>query len=131
VAVESVLRDRDPEPSHDFRARFRLCWEDNDLPVDFRVSRTEALPRSVVLHGEHASLVVGGAFAQQPTAIAGKRALRLDMPLDTPRPTGATGCFRLEHEALVDPAEHPEVGALLEGSRFVTLARLFDTLVSA
>lgn len=128
VTVDSVVRDRDTEPSHDFRARFRLCRGGSDLPVDFRVSRTEALPRSVVLHGEHGSLVVGGAFAQQPTVIARKRALRLDLPLDTPRPADATGCFRLEHEALVNPSGRPDVGGLLEGSRFVTLARLFDTL---
>jgi predicted dehydrogenase len=132
VAVESVTRDRDAEPSHDFRARFRLCRGGrSDLPVDFHVSRTQALPRSVVLHGEHASLVVGGAFAQQPTAIAGKRTLRLDLPLDLPRPVDATGCFRLEHEALANPSGRPDVGALLDGARFVTLARLFDSLACA
>jgi predicted dehydrogenase len=130
VMVESVERDRDAEPSHDFRARFRLCRGESELPVDFRVSRTEALPRSVVLHGEHASLVVSGGFAQQPTVVAGKRALRLDIPLDIPRPVDATGCFRLEHEALANPSR-ADVGALLDGARFVTLARLFDTLVCA
>jgi predicted dehydrogenase len=131
VAVESAVRDRDAEPSHDFRARFRLCRGGNELPVDFRVSRTEALPRSIVLHAERASLVVGGAFAQQPTAIAGKRAVRLDVPLDLPRPADATGCFRLEHEALATPACRADVGTLLDGARFVTLARLFDTLACA
>ena len=131
VTVESVVRDRDAEPSHDFRARFRLCRGGSELPVDFRVSRTEALPRSVVLHGEHGSLVVGGGFAQQPTAIAGKRAMRLDLPLDMPRPADPSGCFRLEHEAVANPSARPDVGALLEGARFVTLARLLDTLACA
>ena len=107
VVVESVARDRAAEPSHDFRAHFRLCRGGSELPVEFHVSRTEALPRSVVLHGEHASLVVGGGFAQQPTVIAGKRAMRLDLPLDMPRPADPSGCFRLEHEALANPSASP------------------------
>ncbi|AGB21355.1 putative dehydrogenase [Mycobacterium sp. JS623] len=131
TAVESVVRDRDTEPSHNFRARFRLCREGSELPVDFRVSRTEALPRSVMLHGEHASLVVGGGFAQQPTTVAGKRAMRVDLPLAVPRPADAAGCFRLEHEALANPSGHQDVVALLEGSRFVTLTQLLDTLACA
>lgn len=130
VAVESVARDRDAEPAHDFHARFRLRRGDKELSVDFRVSRTQALPRSVVLHGERASLVVGGAFGQQPTVIAGRRAMKLDLPIDVPRPADAAGCFRLEHEALANPSR-ADVAALLEGSRFVTLSHLLDSLAGA
>ena len=38
---------------------------------------------------------------------------------------------RLEHEALASPARRADVGTLLDGARFVTLARLFDTLACA
>jgi predicted dehydrogenase len=131
ITVESVARDRDTEPSQDFRARFLLPHKGNELPVNFRVSRTEAIPQDIVLHGEHGSLIVSGKFAQQPALIAGNRATRLDLPLGGSRPADLTGCFRLQHEAVANPSAHPDVNALLEGSRFVTLTHVLDTLVSA
>jgi predicted dehydrogenase len=131
MTVESVARDRDAEPSHDFRARFLLRHRGNELPVAFRVSRTEAIPQDIVLHGEHGSLIVSGAFAQQPTVIAGNRATSLDLPLGGSRPADENGCFRLQHEAVANPDDCPDVSALLEGSRFVTLTHLLDTLASA
>ncbi|QYL17874.1 Gfo/Idh/MocA family protein [Mycolicibacterium pallens] len=131
VTVESVMRNREAEPSHDFEAQFRLSREDMELPVDFRVSRTCALPRSVVLHAERASLVVGGAFAQQPTVVSGGRPMRVDLPLTIQRPQDPSGCYRLENEAIVNPSSHADVSQLLDGSRFLTLAGLFDALVTA
>lgn len=131
MTVESVERDRDTEPSHDFRARFLLRHKGNELPVDFRVSRTEAIPQDTVLHGEHGSLIVSGKFAQQPAIIAGNRATSLDLPLSGSRPADQNGCFRLQHEAVANPSDHPDVSALLEGSRFVTLTHFLDTLIAA
>ena len=128
VTIDSVVRDRPAEPSHDFGARFRLHREESEIRVDFRVSRTEALPTSLVLQGERASLVVASTFSQQPTLIAGGRPMRLDLPLGSPRPADFTSCIRLEHEALASPFRRPEVAALLDGSRFVKLTQLLDTL---
>jgi predicted dehydrogenase len=131
MTVESVARDRDTEPSQDFRARFLLRHRSNELPVDFRVSRTEAIPQDIVLHGEHGSLIVSGKFAQQPAIIAGSRATSLDLPLAGSRPADQNGCFRLQHEAVANPSDHPDISALLEGSRFVTLTHLLDALACA
>jgi predicted dehydrogenase len=131
MTVQSVARDRDTEPSHDFRARFLLRHRGTELPVEFRVSRTEAIPQDIALHGEHGSLIVDGVFSQQPTVIAGNRATSLDLPLGGSRPADENGCFRLQHEAFAKPDEYPDVSALLEGSRFVTLTHLLDTLACA
>lgn len=130
VNVESVTRDRDCEPSHDLRADFVLSRGGLELGVHFRVSRTEAVPQDIVLHGDNGKLIVSGAFAQQPTVIAAGRAFRIDLPLSGPRPADLTGCYRLEHEAVVDPDSCPDVSAVLEGSRFATLTGLLDTLAN-
>lgn len=130
VDVKSIARDRKSEPSHDLSARFLLSRDGLELAVNFRVSRTEAVPQDIVLNGKYAALVVSGAFAQHPTVIAGGRAFRIDWPLSGPRPADLTGCYRLEHEAVADPALHPEVSASLDGSRFATLTGLLDTLAN-
>lgn len=119
-AVDSVERDR-PEPSHEINCAFRI----NNIPVQLRLSRYEALSNKMTLQYEHATLDV-------PLGI--KPNIRITTNQTSSIQSAAESClsyfsqaFREELRMMLQQPDEERFDA----NRFINLSTVLETLYKA